>query len=534
MASKKTLNRDPNDLLPLARTSLAAYAALVFPGYKLFKHHSLLVDRLEAVADGKITRLMVSMPPRMGKSLTCSELLPPWFLGRNPSKSVICASYSQEFVEGFGRKVRNFVADSRTSAVFPELKLSDDSTSMKRFDTTAGGSYYAVGRGGSATGRGGDLIICDDPLKDADESRSEIVRKQLHEWFSSVLYTRKQPNTAIIIISTRWHFDDLTGWLLKEHPEERWNVLNLAAIADTDEGWRKEGEPLWPERFPLEEMEQTKRMLGMYAWSALYQQRPVPEEGAIFKTEWWKRWSELPKLTRVIVSADTAFQTGKSSDYSVFTAWGEAQTGFYLLDLWRGRVEFPQLKRELITFAARWKASKILVENAASGQSLFQELKQGTKLPVFPIKVDKDKVSRAHAASPLVEAGRVFIPGRAPWLPEFFDEMATFPAGAHDDIVDSVTQGLNYMRGSNMTYGLWGAMKILQSGSSEQLDAALGRTPAPVVAPIAPTCSECGSDFIQKLQRGLRCGQCGHQWGAPAEPIPANQRMPFVQNAWRM
>jgi predicted phage terminase large subunit-like protein len=204
-----------------------------------------------------------------------------------------------------------------------------------------------------------------------------------------------------------------------------------------------------------------------------------------------------------------------------------------LLHRYKKRVEFPELKRQVASLASEWKPNIILIEEKASGTSLVQEIKQSTRFAVRPIKVDTDKLSRAYAPSPLVECGKVFLPKAAPWLEDYLTVMSTFPVAAHDDDVDSTTQALNYMRGSNMSYGLWGAMKILQSGSREQVDAALGRTPAPLIQAATPTCGEFGSDFIQKMPRGSRCGQCGHQWGAPAEAIPANQRMP-VQNAWRM
>jgi predicted phage terminase large subunit-like protein len=512
---KRTDNHD--DVLGLARASLAAYAPLIYPPYKVFKHHSLLIRKLEAVETGAIKRLMVCMPPRHGKSLTTTEIFPAWYLGRHPDRSIITASYSQEFVEGFGRKVRNHVADPRTRSVFPELQLAEDSQSARRFDTTAGGSYFAVGRGGAITGRGGHLILIDDPIKDAEEARSEATRRQLHEWYSQVLYTRRQPETAIVLVSTRWNLDDLAGYLLREHPKEGWDVLNLPAIAEVDEGWRKPGDPLWPERFPLEELEATRRQLGTAGWSALYMQRPVPEEGAIFKIEWWQRYEDLPEFSLVILSADTAFKAGASNDYSVVTVWGVAKKGFYLLHVWRHRAEFPQLNRQLELMAAQWNPNAVLVEDKASGQSLIQELRQNTRLPIRPVKVDADKVSRAHAVSPLVEAGRVFLPKAAPWLAAFLDEMSTFPSGVHDDIVDSTTQALNYLRTSSLSYGLLDVYKV--ASADPTLAARLGASPSgegkASAQPAAPTCPEHPGALLQRIRSGLRCAQCGLQFVWP-------------------
>jgi predicted phage terminase large subunit-like protein len=514
-----------DEVLRLARASLASYAPLVFPSYQVYKLHSLLLRKLEAVEAGTTRRLMVFMPPRMGKSLTTSEIFPAWYLGRHPDRSVITASYSQEFVEGFGRKVRNYCLDQRTRAVFPELQLSNDSQSARRFDTTAGGSYFAVGRGGALTGRGGHLILVDDPLKDWEEARSEAVRRELHSWYSMVVYTRRHPDTAIVLVQTRWHFDDLAGWLLREHPEEKWDVLSLPAIAEVDEGWRKPGDPLWPEKFSLEDLEATKRVTGTAGWSALYQQRPVPEEGAIFKIEWWQRYDELPEFSTIVLSADTAFKAGAANDYSVVSVWGVAKNGFYLLHLWRARAEFPRLKRQLEAMAAEWNPNVVLVEDKASGQSLIQELQENSRLPIHPVKVDADKVTRAHACAPLVEAGKVLLPKSAPWLAEFLDELSQFPSGAHDDIVDSVTQALNFLRASNLTLGLLELGKELAAhpkAAAELIAGAPHRAEKPLDASTAPTCPDHPGVPLQRVPGALRCGQCGLQFVWPprkAEPV---------------
>jgi predicted phage terminase large subunit-like protein len=517
---QKEINHD--DVLRLARTSLASFASLIYPGYKVYRHHSMLLRTLEGVEAGTVKRLIINMPPRMGKSLTTSEIFPSWFLGRHPDRSVICASYSQEFAESnFGRRVRNYCLDPRTRAAFPELQLAEDSQSVRRFDTTAGGSGYFVGRGGAITGRGADLILLDDPIKDAEEAHSEAIRKQLHEWYSSVLYTRRTPDAAIVIIQTRWHFDDLAGWLLREHSEEKWQVLIFPAIAEVDEGWRKPGEALWPERFPIEELEATRRILGTAGWSALYQQRPVPEEGSIFKLEWFQRYDELPEFSQIVMSADTAFKTGAANDYSVVTVWGVAKNGYFLFHLWRDRAEFPSLKRQLEALAAKWNPHVVLIEDKASGQSLIQELQENTRLPIRAVKIDSDKISRAHAVSPLVEAGRVFLPKAAPWIPEFLDEVSQFPSGAHDDIVDSTTQALNYLRGSNLTLGLIELLKSAGDAKTEaQLMARVGTSAPygpqkPVDAPAAQCCPQHPGMPLQKLHGSLRCQMCGLQFVLP-------------------
>jgi len=435
-----------DEVLMLARVDLACYATALWPSFELAAHHRLIVDKLEAVERGDIRRLMIFMPPRHGKSLLGTQIFPAWFLGRHPDRSIITASYGQELADDFGRWVRNMVNDPMHRAIFPECRLADDATSMRRFSTTAGGSYYAVGRGGPITGRGAHLLMIDDPLKDAEEARSEVIRRVLHEWFLSVAYTRLQPGGAIVLISTLWHEDDLAGRLLREDPKG-WDVLSVAAIAEVDESFRRAGDALWREKFPLEELEETRAVIGSAAFESLYQQRPSAAEGAIFKREWWRYYREPPPFKRIIQSWDTAFKTGAENDFSACTTWGVADNGhYYLLWFWRGKVEFPELKRRMIWLAQEWNPVQILIEDKASGQSLIQELKYETALPIIPVKVDSDKRRRAEVVTGAIEAGKVLLPESAPWLNVFVDELAAFPNGVHDDAVDSTTQALNYLR----------------------------------------------------------------------------------------
>ena len=221
----------------------------------------------------------------------------------------------------------------------------------------------------------------------------------------------------------------------------------MPAIAEEDEGWRKEGEALWPARFPLETLRVIKSAIGSSAWASLYQQRPAAAEGQIFRREWWQHFTVQPMLGRTIQSWDCAFKAGRENDYSVCTTWIATERGYFLLSLWRGRVEFPELKRQLMSQAEAWSPSAILVEDSASGQSLIQEL-QTTNQPIIRVKPDSDKISRAQAVTPLIESGRVFLPESAGWLEDFEDELAAFPSAAHDDAVDSLTQALNYLRGN--------------------------------------------------------------------------------------
>jgi len=455
-------------LLALAREDLACYAIAQWPPFERARHHELIMSRLEAVERGEISRVMIFQPPRHGKSLIASGIFPAWYLGRHPDRHVIFATYGQELSDDFGRRVRNFLVDPVHQAIFPDCRLSEDSTAAHRFNTMQGGAYYAVGRGGPITGRGAHLLLLDDPIKDREEANSETIRKSLHEWFASVAYTRLMPGGAIVLIQTRWHEDDLAGWLLREPRGENWEVLSLPAIAEQDEDLRKEGEALWPERFPLAELERIRAAIGSRAWTSLYQQRPAAAEGVIFRWEWWQFYRPplTLSLSRTVQSWDTAFKKGAENDFSVCTTWGVAENGYYLLHLWRGRAEFPELKRVLASLAEQWKPDAILVEDRASGQSLIQELRLGNSLPVLPVKVDSDKLARAQAVTPLVEAGRVFLPESAPWLGDFLDELAAFPSGVHDDIVDSTTQALNHLREQSMSPPLF----ISSSANSAEFD----------------------------------------------------------------
>ncbi|TFH19573.1 MAG: terminase [Myxococcales bacterium] len=431
---------------------LLAYAGLHHPGFLSPWHLELLAGRLEAVERGDLARLMVLMPPRHGKSLLASTMFPAWYLGRHPDRTVLFAAYASELARDFGRRVRNLVASDEHRATFPRCSISRDSSSTERFDLLAGGAYYAVGRGGSITGRGADVVLVDDPLKDRAEADSAAVRKSLHAWYSDVAYTRLQPGGAVIVINTRWHEDDLSGWLLEEHPEEGWEVISLPAIAEADEEHRLEGEPLWPGRFPAPVLERIRGVLGGASFASLYQQRPAAVEGAIFKRAWWRTYTDVPAgIGRVVHSWDTAFKAGATNDYSACTIWGETPTEFVLLHAWRGRLEFPELCATAERFAEQWQPSAVLVEDKASGQSLIQAMQRSTRLPVLAIKVTADKVSRANAITPLLEAGKVLLPASAGWLDDYLDELSTFPSSVHDDWTDATTMALEWLGGKPRT-----------------------------------------------------------------------------------
>jgi predicted phage terminase large subunit-like protein len=446
----------------IAQRCLTSFAILMNANYRVPPHISLIARKLERVNAGKSKRLMVFMPPRHGKSMLCSEYFPAWYLGQKPSNQLIHITYAQEFADDFGRKVRNTIADPLFMHSFPDARLSEDSSSAKRFHTQAGGVYFAVGTGGPITGRGADLLLIDDAIKNREVAESEVERRKIKEWYSSVARTRLMPGGAIVIIQTRWHEDDLCGWILKEHTHENWEVLSLPAIADEeDEIGRKPGEALWPESYPIESLIQLKNTLSSRDWNALYQQRPMPEEGEIIKLAWFKRYSELPvNRKRIIQSWDTASKAKDINDYSVCTTWLEVGTTFYLIDVFRKRMEYPALKRAAIQQAERFKPQMVLIEDTGSGQSLLQDLRSCTRLSLLAVKPKADKVIRTSAITAVIESGRVFLPEAAPWLADYEAELSVFPLGKHDDQVDSTSQALQYLQGSSKKIEIFTANPI--------------------------------------------------------------------------
>jgi len=310
------------------------------------------------------------------------------------------------------------------------------------------GVYKSSGVGGGITGRGMDIGIVDDPVKDAEQAYSETYRQKVWEWYQSTFYTRLMPGGGILIILTRWHEDDLAGRLLEAAKDtgEQWNVISYPAIAEVDEPHRKVGEALHSARYPLEALERIKKAVGTRVWTSLYQQRPAPLEGGLVKIAWFSLYRELPaKSNRIIQSWDTAHKAAQINDPSVCTTWAETDLGYYLLDVYCERVEYPDLKRAAVSLAMKYNPTIVLVEDKASGQSLIQDLKLSTSLPVLPINPLGDKVIRLMSVSALFESGRVYLPEAAPWLIDYEAELATFPNAAHDDQVDSTSQALRYL-----------------------------------------------------------------------------------------
>jgi predicted phage terminase large subunit-like protein len=424
-----------------ARERLAPYALVQGPTYQVAPHHRAIAQKLEAVERGDIKRLMIFMPPRHGKTKLASHYFPAWYLGRNPARYVIATTYAQEFADDNGRAVLDQLRDPLHRATFPACSLRRDSKAVGRFQTDQGGVYFGVGAGGPITGRGAHLLLIDDPVKGQEQAESETQRRKLKDWYASVAYTRLMPGGAVVIIQTRWHEDDLAGWLLREHAQEGWDVLSLPALDDFDR-------PLWPEAFGLPELQAIKRAVGTRVWTALYQQRPTPPGGSIIKLEWFRRYSARPaNFAAIVQSWDTATKAKKLNDPWVCTTWGitvdDTAVRFYLLEVFRKRMEYPEGKRTARNLRARWNPSAILVEDASSGQSLGPEL-QLEGMPIVLITPQGEKMFRLAVESAKVEAGMVYLPEVADWLIDYEAELVACPNAPHDDQADSTSQFLRW------------------------------------------------------------------------------------------
>ena len=437
-----------------ARTSLVGYAKFQMENYLSPPHIKLLASKLEAVERGDIRRLAIFMPPRHGKSILTSEFFPAWYMGRNPDKYIICSTYAQDLADDFGRKVRNQLQDKRYTDIFPDAELSTDSSSMRRFNTTKGGVYYAVGAGSAITGRGAHLLLIDDPIKGREAADSAAMRKNLLDWYRATAYTRLMPNGSVVLIQTRWHEDDLAGWILKETGHEGWDVVEFPAILNERAATMldlKEGEPLWEESYPLPRLQEIKKTIGTREWSSLYAQKPSVEEGNIIKRWWWKPWTREnpPEMDYILQSWDTAYTVTETSDYSACTTWGvfsgEGGYNLFLIDSFREKLTFPELKNQAVHLYNEHQPDLVLVEAKASGWSLVQELMR-TGIPITPFNPKKmDKLARVHSVAPLFEGGRIWFPDTDASA-DVMNQFAMFPNTKHDDLVDSTTQALLRLR----------------------------------------------------------------------------------------
>ena len=438
-----------------AKGNFLSFARYVWPEAIFGAHHAKMASAFDRIANGTLKRLIINMPPRHTKSEFASYLLPAFMMGKDPRTKIIEATHTAELAVRFGRKVRDLMDSEPYKELFPGVLLKADSKAAGRWDTNAGGEYFACGVGGALTGRGAGLLVIDDPHSEQD-AMSELALDNAWDWFQSGPRTRLQPGGAIVIVMTRWGTRDLTARLIKSqtsHNADKWEVIEFPAILPS-------GNPLWPEFWKLEELEAVKASLSLQKWNAMYQQQPTNDEGAILKREWWRIWehSYTPKLDYVMQSYDTAYSKKETADYSVITTWGvfepSADDGpaLILLNVTRGRWDFPELKRLAKEEYDYWKPDNVLIEAKATGITLQQELRRmGIPVTMYSPggrRSGQDKVSRANSVAPILESGMVWVP-ETDWAMELVEECAAFPNGDHDDMVDSTTQALMRFRAGN-------------------------------------------------------------------------------------
>jgi predicted phage terminase large subunit-like protein len=416
-------------------------------------HIDAIAEQLERVRRGEVRRLIINMPPRSLKSIAASVAFPAFVLGRDPTRRLICVSYSGDLAKKHSNDFRAVLNTPWYRALFPKTRIGHFKDSEREIEMTARGFRMMTSVGGTLTGRGGDIIIIDDPLK-PDDAYSDVKRNGANQWFTNTLLSRLDDKRtgAIVVVMQRVHMDDLTGFLTEQSDE--WQILSLPAIAMVEESisvWdgdvhrRMPGDILFPQREPLDVLVNLKLQLGSDGFSAQYQQMPVPPGGAMIKRHWVVRYTELPPQSErllVLQSWDTANKGGPENDWSVCTTWIlTRKKQWFLVDIWRGRVDYPSLKTKVSELARRWSTRRVLVEDAGAGTMLVQELRSRIS-GIIAVRPDGDKKSRMAVASAKFEAGQILLPERATWLPDLEAELFAFPGGRHDDQCDSISQAL--------------------------------------------------------------------------------------------
>lgn len=438
----------------LAQERFDVFVKKAWPTFIGGRHHKIMANAFERVARGELKRLIINMPPRHTKSEFASYLLPAWFLGKFPNKKVIQSSNTSELAVGFGRKVRNLVDSEVYTDIFPELSLQADSKAAGRWNTSKGGDYFAIGVGGTVTGKGADLLIIDDPHSEQEAKQASSnpeIFDSVYEWYTSGPRQRLQPGGAIVIVMTRWALRDLTGQVIKAAASrggEEWEVIEFPAIMPSNQ-------PLWPEFWSMEELSALREELPNAKWQAQYQQNPIGNESAIVKREWWKLWTgdTPPKCDYILQSWDTAFEKNNRADYSAGTTWGifnnpedNDQANIILLDTYKKRVEWVDLKRDVLEQHKTWQPDGMIIEKKATGAPLIYELRaMGIPVQEYTPSKGQDKIARLNSVSDIIASGKVWVP-QTRWAEELIDEIAAFPSGEHDDLVDATTLALMRFR----------------------------------------------------------------------------------------
>ena len=432
-----------------AQTNMLGFATEVYPGFKIGPHHKKLARIFEDVIEGKKKRVIINIAPRMGKSEFSSYLFPAFFLGKYPEKKIIMGTHTAGLSEDFGRRVRNLIESEEYQAIFPNTRVADDQKAAGKWSTSAGGQYYAAGVGGALAGRGADLFVIDDPHSEQDmKANSRLAFDNAWSWFQTGPLQRLMPGGAIIVIMTRWSLIDLTGRLIdfsiKNPDADQWEIVELPAILPS-------GKSLWPEQWPVEQLEAKKAALDPRFWNAQYMQQPTADGAAFIPRSAWQIWpnEQPPQCEFIIQSWDTAHETKTTSDYSACTTWGvwyNEEDGnsphLILLDAFKDRMAFPELKEVAFKHWKEWDPDAFIVEKKAAGSPLIQELRRmGIPVQEFTPSRGNDKVARMNAVSDLFASGKVWAPDTR-WAKEVIEEVAAFPVGDHDDYVDTTTQAL--------------------------------------------------------------------------------------------
>jgi|TARA_R110002167_G_scaffold55750_2_gene158229 predicted phage terminase large subunit-like protein len=433
-----------------------AFIDHVYTGYKVGPHHRQLAKIFEEIANGVKKRVIVNIAPRHGKSELISYLAPAWFLGKYPHKKVIMASHTADLAVNFGRRVRNLVGSDPYQEIFKNVKLQSDSKSASRWGTNYNGEYFAIGVGGALAGRGADLFIIDDPHseQDAKLGKSDVFLPAW-EWFQAGPIQRLMPGGAIIVVMTRWSKLDLTGQIVnqmvKNDEVDEWEIVEFPAIMESKEG---EELSLWPEFWPLEELQSKRATLDPRYWQSQYMQNPTSEEGALIKREWWKTWEHdvPPTCEFIIMSLDAAQEKNTRADYNALTTWGvffNEEVDNYniiLLNAIKKRLEFPELKEMVLEEYGEWEPDSFIVEKKSNGAALYQEMRRmGIPVGEFTPGKGQDKISRVNSVADLFHSGIVWAPEKR-WAQEVIEECNDFPSGANDDLVDSTTLALARFR----------------------------------------------------------------------------------------
>jgi predicted phage terminase large subunit-like protein len=432
-----------------AQNDFMTFVKRVWPEFIEGSHHKRIAEKFNLLAEGKIKRLIINMPPRHTKSEFASFLLPAWMIGRKPNLKIIQSTHTTELAVRFGRKAKTLMDMPEYKEIFP-TRLREDSQAAGKWETEQGGEYYAAGVGSAITGRGADLLIIDDPHSEQDALNIDALERA-YEWYTSGPRQRLQPGGAIVLVMTRWNVKDLTGALQRatgDMKADKWEVIEFPAILPS-------GKPVWPEFWKLEELEGVKSSISLQKWNAQWMQNPTSEEGALIKREWWRKWDKdyIPSLQHVIQSYDTAFMKKETADYSAITTWGvfynneDSGPQLILLDAIKDRFEFPELRRVAYQQYQYWQPETVLVEAKASGLPLTYELrKMGIPVINYTPSKGNDKHTRVNSVAPLFESGQIWAPVDKEFAQEVIEECAAFPYGDHDDLVDSMTQAVMRFR----------------------------------------------------------------------------------------